>query len=245
MLGVLNRYLLLLLLALTCLGSALAQQSIPPLGARVSDYTKTLSASEKSELEGLISRLDQTKGSQIAVLIVPTTQPEAIEQYAIRLADTWKIGRKGVDDGVILVVAKNDRKMRIEVGYGLEGALNDATCKRIIDELITPYFKQGKFFEGIKSGVENLIKVINNEPLPNGPNADPAKNLITFVLIFILFGAFVALSYFFGDHSGQYYSGSRNDYHRRSSWGGSSSRGGGGFSGGGGSFGGGGSSGGW
>ncbi|MCC6932129.1 MAG: TPM domain-containing protein [Deltaproteobacteria bacterium] len=152
------------------------QQYIPRLRARVTDNTGTLSGSEKSQLESVISKLEQSKGSQIAVLIVPTTQPEAIEQYSMRLAESWKLGRRGVDDGVILLVAKGDRKLRIEVGYGLEGALNDATCKRIIDELITPHFKQGKFFDGINSGVESIIKVINNEPLPE-PVFDKAGSI--------------------------------------------------------------------
>jgi uncharacterized protein len=97
---------------------------------------------------------------------VPSTQPEAIEQYSIRVVEQWKLGRKGVDDGVLLLVAKQDRKLRIEVGYGLEGALNDATARRIIAETITPKFKEGKFYEGIDAGLTRIIGVVSGEPLP-------------------------------------------------------------------------------
>ncbi len=106
------------------------------------------------------------KGSQIAVLMLPTTQPETIDQFGIRVVEAWKLGRKGVDDGVLLLVAKDDRKLRIEVGYGLEGALNDATAKRIVAEIIAPYFKRGEFYAGIDAGVSAIIKVIDGEPLP-------------------------------------------------------------------------------
>jgi uncharacterized protein len=100
------------------------------------------------------------------VLIVPTTQPETIDQYGIRVVEAWKLGRKGVDDGVLLLIAKDDRKLRIEVGYGLEGALNDATAKRIVSEIISPYFKRGEFYSGIDAGVSAIIKVVEGEPLP-------------------------------------------------------------------------------
>ncbi|HMY44793.1 MAG TPA: TPM domain-containing protein, partial [Leptospiraceae bacterium] len=112
---------------------------IPKLSARVTDLTGTLSGTETSALEQKLEALETSKGSQIVVVIVPTTKPEAIEQFGIRLAEAWKIGRKKIDDGAILIIAKEDRRMRIEVGYGLEGTLNDATCKRIIDEQIVPH----------------------------------------------------------------------------------------------------------
>ena len=100
------------------------------------------------------------------MLIVPTTAPETIEQYSIRVAEAWKIGRKKIDDGALLVVAKNDHKLRIEVGYGLEGALTDVTARRIIDEIITPKFRSGDFAGGISAGVDRIIGVIDGEPLP-------------------------------------------------------------------------------
>ncbi len=155
---------LLLCFALAAL--AHAELAVPPLTARVMDLTGTLSAQEKASLEQTLQALEAEKGSQIAVLIVSTTQPEVIEQYSLRVAEQWKLGRKGVDDGALLLVAKDDRKMRIEVGYGLEGALNDATAKRIIAEIITPYFKNGDFFTGIQAGVQAMVKVVEGEPLP-------------------------------------------------------------------------------
>lgn len=143
-----------------------ADVAVPPLTARVTDLTATLSSQQKAALEETLRAFEARKGSQVAVLLVPTTQPEAVEQYSIRVFDQWKLGRKGIDDGVLLVVAKNDRKLRIEVGYGLEGVLNDATAKRIVEEDIVPRFKQGDFSGGINAGIERIIKVIDGEPLP-------------------------------------------------------------------------------
>jgi uncharacterized membrane protein YgcG len=128
--------------------AARADVAIPPV-ARVTDLTGTLSAVQRSTLSERLADFEQEKGSQLAVLVLPTTQPETIEQYGIRVGDAWKLGRKGKDDGVILIVAKNDHRVRIEVGYGLEGDIPDATAKRIIDEAITPAFKAGDFYAGI------------------------------------------------------------------------------------------------
>ncbi|HEY3852721.1 MAG TPA: YgcG family protein [Steroidobacteraceae bacterium] len=139
---------------------------VPPLTARVIDLTGTLSGGAVNRLESELAALEEKKGSQIAVLVVPTTQPEEIEQYGIRVADQWKLGRKGVDDGAILIVAKDDRRVRIEVGYGLEGALPDATANRILDETIKPHFKVGDYDGGVEAGVEQMIAVVNGEPLP-------------------------------------------------------------------------------
>jgi uncharacterized protein len=145
---------------------AAAEVAVPPLSGRVVDQTATLGGDEIALLDATLKNFEARKGSQIAVLIVPTTTPEAIEQYSIRVADAWKIGRKKIDDGAILVVAKNDRKLRIEVGYGLEGALNDVTAKRIIDDIITPKFRSGDFAGGISAGVEQIIRVVDGEALP-------------------------------------------------------------------------------
>lgn len=139
---------------------------IPVLTARVTDLTGTLSAEQKSGLEQTLAAFEARKGAQVAVLLLPTTQPETIEQFGIRLFDAWKIGRKGIDDGVMLIVAKDDRRLRIEVGYGLEGALNDATAKRIISETITPLFKAGDFPGGVSAGVDAILKVVDGEALP-------------------------------------------------------------------------------
>jgi uncharacterized protein len=154
-------------------GSALANIAVPPLKSSVTDLTNTLDAGQREALQAKLAAFEAKKGSQIAVLIVPSTQPETIEEYGIRVGDTWKIGRKGVDDGVILIVAKNDRRLRLEVGYGLEGALPDAIAKRIVTDVITPYFKQGDFAGGINAGVDATIKVIDGEPLP-APKAQRA-----------------------------------------------------------------------
>ncbi|MDB5807011.1 MAG: hypothetical protein JWN73_4333 [Betaproteobacteria bacterium] len=145
---------------------AQADVLVPPLTGHVTDQTGTLTGDQKASLEATLTAFEAKKGSQIAVLLVPTTAPETIEQFSIRVVDKWKLGRKKVDDGALLLIAKNDRSMRIEVGYGLEGALNDATAKRIIAETITPSFKQGDFYGGIKAGVDSMIGVVNGEPLP-------------------------------------------------------------------------------
>ena len=132
-----------------------------------------LSQDDLAPLESKLTAFEARKGSQIAVLIVPTTQPEAIEQYSIRVVDQWKVGRKKVDDGALLLVAKNDRALRIEVGYGLEGPLTDAIAKRIIEDVITPQFRRGNFYGGIDAGVDAMIKVIDGEALPPPAPAAP------------------------------------------------------------------------
>ena len=166
-----------------------AQVPVPPLTGRVTDQTATLTSQQKADLEQTLQAFEARKGSQLAVLIVSTTAPETIEQYALRVAESWKLGRKKVDDGAILVIAKTDRTLRIEVGYGLEGALNDATSKRIISEIITPRFKQGDFSGGITVGIDQIIRVIDGEPLPE-PNREPTggmSNVQQYVpVIFIL-----------------------------------------------------------
>jgi uncharacterized protein len=157
----------LFLLVLFLAGSAVhAEVAVPPLTARVTDLTGTLSPSQRDTLEQELRAFETRKGSQIAVLIVPATQPEVIEQYALRVAEAWKLGRKGVDDGVLLLIAKDDRALRIEVGYGLEGVIPDVVANRIIDEIIVPFFKQGDFYGGIQAGVARLIRLIDGEPLP-------------------------------------------------------------------------------
>jgi uncharacterized protein len=149
-----------------CFTLAGAEVAVPPLAARVTDLTGTLSGGAVARIEAKLTALEAKKGSQLAVLIVPTTQPEEIEQYGIRVADAWKLGRKGVDDGAILIVAKNDRRVRIEVGRGLEGALPDAIANRIIDETVTPHFKLGDYDGGVEEGIDKMISVVNGESLP-------------------------------------------------------------------------------
>jgi uncharacterized protein len=159
---------LLLALTLAAFGAsaARAQVAIPKLEARVTDLTGTLTASQQSSLEEKLQQFEARKGSQIALLILPTTQPEDIAQFGIRLAEAWKIGRAKVDDGAILIVAKDDRTMRIEVGRGLEGALPDITAGRIINDTIAPLFRQGDFFGGVNAGLDQMMRVVDGEPLP-------------------------------------------------------------------------------
>jgi len=154
------------LAALLAIAPARGEVPVPPLQARVTDLTGTLSAAQKSDLESRIAAFEARRGSQMAVLVLPTTKPEEIDQYSIRVAEAWKIGRKGVDDGLILVVAKDDRRLRIEVGYGLEGAIPDSLASRVIDERITPRFRDGDFYGGLRDGVDQLIRLAEGEKLP-------------------------------------------------------------------------------
>jgi uncharacterized protein len=185
--------ILALLLCWAC--AAFADVAVPPLSGRVVDQTGTLSSSDVASLTQTIRSFELRKGSQVAVLIVPTTAPETIEQYSLRVAEAWKIGRKKIDDGALLVVAKDDRKLRIEVGYGLEGALTDVTSKRIIDEIITPRFRSGDFAGGISAGIDRIIRVIDGEKLPA---PEPRQRQSSGVLShidpfnpFVIFGVFV------------------------------------------------------
>src|SRR6267143_2440471 len=162
--------------------AAFADVAVPPLSGRVVDQTGTLSSGDVASLTQTLKSLEERKGSQVAVLIVPTTAPETIEQFSIRVAEAWKIGRKKIDDGAILVVAKGDRKLRIEVGYGLEGSLNDVTAKRIIDEIITPKFRSGDFAGGISAGIDRIIRVIDGEKLPAPePRQQPSSDFLSHI----------------------------------------------------------------
>jgi uncharacterized protein len=154
------------LMLLAGVASAQDLQPIPPLEGRVTDRTGTLTAGQQAELDQKLAAFEQRKGTQIALLIVPTTQPEAIEQYSIRVVDAWKLGRKQTDDGVLLLVALQDRALRIEVGYGLEGALPDAIASRIINDTIKPLFRQGDIYGGVNAGLQQVMQVVDGEPLP-------------------------------------------------------------------------------
>ena len=174
---------------------------VPDLNSQVTDLTGTLSVEQIASLNLKLSAFEASKGSQIAILLVLTTQPEAIEQYSLRVVEKWKLGRRKIDDGVLLLVAKDDRRLRFEVGYGLEGAINDLTAKRIITEVITPYFAQNQYFEGIDAGIDRLMKVIDGEPLPapkervettSGDDMDGIY-LIAFMLSIFLGGIFKSI----------------------------------------------------
>lgn len=165
--------------------------AIPALKTRITDLTQTLSAEQQSQLEAKLSAFEQQSGSQIAVLIVASTQPEDIAQYSIRVTDVWKLGREKPDDGLLILVAKDDHKMRIEVGYGLEGAIPDLTAKRIITEFMAPSFKQGDFYGGINNALDQLIALISGEQLP-APNKQSSDNLsFENILPILLFGGLI------------------------------------------------------
>ena len=185
---------IVLALFLCWAGAAAADVAVPPLTGRVVDLTGTLSSDQIAAQTQRLKDLEKRKGSQVAVLIVPTTQPETIEQYSLRVAEAWKIGRRKIDDGALLVVAKDDHKLRIEVGYGLEGALTDVTARRIIDEVIAPRFRTGDFAGGIDAGITRIISVIDGEPLPApAPEASQGQDIDLDTLAsfwpFILVGA--------------------------------------------------------
>lgn len=178
-------------LACACL-PAFAQVKVPALRAPVTDLTASLTPQQRESLDATLRAFEARKGSQVAVLIVPTTKPETIEQFGIRVADQWKIGRKKIDDGAILIIARDDRTLRIEVGYGLEGALTDATSKRLIDNVIVPRLRQGDYFAAVRDGIEGIIRVIDGEPLPV-PSAGAGADSADFrdFLPVVLFIAFV------------------------------------------------------
>jgi uncharacterized protein len=178
-------------------------QPIPKLTARVTDLTGTLTAEQQNALEQKLEAFESAKGAQLAVLIVPTTQPEEIEQYSIRVVEQWKLGRKNVDDGALLIVAKNDHRVRIEVGQGLEGVLTDAMSNRIIDETITPDFRRGNFYGGIDAGLDDMMKLVQGEALPppeeqwHPGGAAHALGLLPELFFAVLIGS-VALRAIFG-----------------------------------------------
>ena len=169
---------------------------VPPLESRITDQTGTLTAAEQSELEQKLAAFEQRKGAQVALLMVRSTQPESIEQYSIRVVEAWKLGRDKPDDGVLLLVAKEDRKLRIEVGYGLEGALTDAIASRIINETIKPLFRQNDYFGGIGAGLQQIQDVIDGEVLPPPDKrwerpADQVGKLLPLYLMVVFIGGSV------------------------------------------------------
>jgi uncharacterized protein len=171
------------------LGSAWAQglQAIPPLSARVTDTTGTLQADVRARLEAKLQAFEQAQGTQILVLMVPTTAPEDIVDYTQRVGDAWKLGRKEVGDGLLLVVAKGDRTLRIAPAKALEGAVPDLAARRIIEEAITPRFRQGDFAGGIEAGLEQLMRLIRGEglPVPQRAQASSDRPDWTSLLVFL------------------------------------------------------------
>lgn len=175
----LTGFMLALLLA-----SAAAQEfvPVPPLQKRVTDKAGMLTENQEATLENVLKDYEERTGSQIAILLVSKTEPEAIEQYSIRVFDTWKLGRKGVDDGVLLVVAKNNppalRRLRIEAGRGVQGSLTDAQSKRILQDVIAPHFRQNDFYGGLAAGISAITSLLDKEqlPVPAGKQAQAAQD---------------------------------------------------------------------
>jgi len=170
-------------------------QPVPPLQVRVTDLTGTLSAAERQALDAKLADWEARTTNQLAILIVPTTRPEAIEGYSIRVAEAWHLGQKDKDNGAILLVAKDDKQVRIEVGYGLEGVLTDITSHRIITETIAPQFSKGQFAAGLEAGVDRIISVVGEgKPLPQAaPSRAPAHGFDIGTLALILLIAVPAI----------------------------------------------------
>lgn len=177
---------------LLCAVNAFAQGSlapIPQLTSPVTDLTGSLDASRAEAIRQKLLAFEREKGAQVAVLLVATTRPEEIEQYSIRVVENWKLGRKKINDGVLLLIATSDRTLRIEVAYGLEGALTDLVSKRIIDDIIVPHFKAGDVSAGVDAGVDAILKVVSGEELP-APEArygtsqgDPGNFIFPLIII--------------------------------------------------------------
>jgi uncharacterized protein len=190
----LPRWLALPALSLLLLSGpgALAQVAVPPLRTPVTDLTATLTPDQVATLERQLRDFQARKGSYLAILLVPTTQPETIEQYSIRVAEAWRLERPGVQDGLLIVVAKQDRSVRIEVGYGLEGAVPDVLANRIIDQVIVPRFRAGDYFGGLRDALERLIALIEGEPLPEpapgGRSVEGIGSVLPLLLMVVLVG---------------------------------------------------------
>jgi uncharacterized protein len=252
-----RRILTGLLLALL-LSSAAAQDlaPIPPLKTRVTDQIGMLQPEQRAALEKTLQEHEAKTGNQVAVLLIKTTEPEAIEQYSIRVAEAWKLGRKGVDDGVILIISKENRKTRLEVGRGAEGVITDAMSKRILQDVIAPHFRQNDFYGGLNAGVTAIHALLNKEAFPSAPMKQANKgaqndSVSGFLLMQIAFMIFIMIwgiwrhmrspnSNGWGSSSSGIFIGGSSGWSS-----GSSSSDSGGFSGGGGDFGGGGASGDW
>jgi uncharacterized protein len=269
------RTLWALALALILAAPAFAQlKEVPPLTGRVVDQAGMLDAGQRARLDSMLADYEAKTGSQIAVLLVKSTEPEAIEQYSIRVTDAWKLGRKGVDDGVLLMVARDNpkalRRLRIEAGRGVQGVLTDAQSKRVLQDVIAPYFRQNQYYEGLAAGIGTLENILNKEKFPAPPQVaqPPAQQRQSDggsfpFLIFIFIGIMVLGSIFrrgggggglrtpmsgnsWGGGTTGFILGSilSNELNRRGGGGGfgGGGFGGGGFGGGGGGFGGGGGS---
>jgi uncharacterized protein len=251
-------YLVILMLMLVmCVSHITAQTDIPKLDQRVSDFTNTLSFQEWQSLDRLLKSFEDSTSTQIVVLIVNSLEEISIEEYANKTFEVNKIGQTKKDNGVLLVIAKQDRKLRIEVGYGLEGVLTDAITSQIIRQEILPHFKEGNYFGGIVTGVDAIMRATAGEYQTDSKGKKAPATSVLLMIIAALFGFFFLWPmmssrrrYVVGSDGHRYYSGWGYGGGWPGSFGGGGGSfggfgGGGGFSGGGGMSGGGGASGSW
>jgi len=247
------RCLLLLVIFGLAFPAIVSALEVPPLRGRVNDYAGVMQANQIQSLEAQLSQLERDTGHQVAVLTIPTLDGEDVEGFSIRVAENWKLGKKGFDNGVILVVAVKDRKLRLEVGYGLEGLLPDAMAKRITADYIVPHFRSQDYGGGIVAGIDAVDKLLRKEPLPESARKKQSRSpgLNSFAMLAITFGILGLMG--FASAANRQKSGLWGTRGRRGPtfWGGPGGFGGGGFgggsdgggfSGGGGGFGGGGAS---
>jgi uncharacterized protein len=187
-----HRLLLLLFLTLMLQAAASVARDIPSLSARVNDYAAMLSPATRQQLESVLAALEKEESTQLAVLTIDSLQGENLEEFSLKVVEKWRLGQKGLDNGALLLIAKNDRKLRIEVGYGLEGVLTDLTSGRIIRDIITPQFKNGNFDQGVIDGVSAMIAAVRGEfsaqtaVSSSKQSADDISGFVVF-LLFILF----------------------------------------------------------
>ena len=184
-----------LLLGGNVIPEAHAQVALPPYETRVTDLTGALTAAQQAAIEEKLAAFERRKGAQIAVLILPTTAPEDIAQFGIRLAEAWKLGRAKPDDGAIFIVARDDRTMRVEVGRGLEGALTDIAVSRILNDTVVPLFRAGDFHGGVNAGVDQILRVVDGEALPATDQSWPKRGETEVPWIPLLFGGVVLANF--------------------------------------------------
>ena len=191
---------LIFLLAPAIFVSLMPALDVPPLRGRINDYAGLIPADRARALEELLARFEAETGHQIAVLTIPSLKGDSLEDFSIRVAEAWKIGKKGFDNGAILLIARDDRKLRIEVGYGLEGVMPDAIASRIIREVITPRFRSGDYAGGIEAGIEAILKVTKGETLPErarpvpGPTSSQEGSLIPILMITAMLALFIGMT---------------------------------------------------
>jgi uncharacterized protein len=179
------------------------QVAVPPLQSHVTDLVGMLQPEQRNTLDNTLSEYEARTGSQIAILLLSKTEPEGIEDYAVRVADAWKLGRKGIDDGVILLVAKDNpkalRRMMILTGRGVQGTLTDAQSKRVLQEIIAPYFSKGDFYGGLTAGISAIMPLLDQENFAppsrkSGPAQEPSSDWFGALAPLLFFGFIILVT---------------------------------------------------